>query len=130
MVILFFTFQGNEVFGAKIITNSLETTLTKSQLRRIFSMRQTLWSDNQPIIVFVLASSHDLHQEFSKNDLGIFPYKLDSIWNKLTYSGLGTAPTVIESKEALIEAVLSTPGSIGYAENSAEIKEEYVIEIK
>ena len=117
-------------YSAKVIANTSATSLTKSQLRRIFSMRQLLWSDGQKIVVFVLPSSHQLHQNFSKNKLGIFSYKLDRIWNKLTYSGLGTAPIVVQSPQALIDAVVSTSGAIGYIEDSASVKDVYVIKIK
>ena len=117
-------------FSAKVIANSSATSLTKSQLRRIFSMRQLLWSDGQKIIVFVLPSSHQLHQNFSKNKLGMFSYKLDRIWNKLTYSGLGTAPIVVQSPQELITAVLNTSGAIGYIEDSANVKDAYVIQIE
>jgi hypothetical protein len=79
-------------------------------------MRQTYWADNNSITIFVLPSQHALHKAFSKERLEIYPYQLERIWNKLTYSGLGVAPTVVKSPEALIQAVVSTPGSIGYTD--------------
>lgn len=80
-------------------------------------MRQLYWSDNSAIIVFVLPSQHDLHQRFAKEILQIFPYQLNRIWHKLTYSGLGVPPTVVASQQELIQAVINTPGSIGYIDN-------------
>jgi ABC-type phosphate transport system substrate-binding protein len=91
-----------------------DNSLTKSQLRRIYTMRQLRWSDNSVISVFVLPSQHDLHQRFAKERLQIFPYQLNRIWHKLTYSGLGVAPTVVKSEQELIQAVTETPGAIGY----------------
>lgn len=102
--------------------------MSVSQLRRIYSMRQLRWASNIPIVVFVLPSQHSVHKKFSKNTLNIFPYKLDRIWNKLTFSGLGVAPNVVQSQEELIKAVSSTPGSIGYIDNLN--KEEHVNVIK
>lgn len=104
--------------AVEVITNNSVTqnSLTTSQLRRIFTMRQTYWADNNAITIFVLPSQHDLHKTFSKERLEIYPYQLERIWNKLTYSGLGVAPTVVKTPEALIQAVLTTPGSIGYAD--------------
>ncbi|WP_343814282.1 hypothetical protein [Colwellia asteriadis] len=101
-----------EVITHKSIT---QQSLTTSQLRRIFTMRQTYWSNNNAITIFVLPSQHQLHRSFSKERLAIYPYQLERIWNKLTYSGLGVAPTVVDTPEALIQAVLNTPGAIGYA---------------
>jgi ABC-type phosphate transport system substrate-binding protein len=107
-----------------------ETELTTSQLRRIYTMRQTQWSDGQRITVFVLPRHHVLHLKFSKERLEMFPYQLDRIWNKLIYSGLGVAPITITSPEALIEAVKKTPGAIGYVEKLKDERLLYVIEIK
>lgn len=77
-------------------------------------MKQVRWPDNNPVVVFVLPSKHQTHQKFCKTTLRIFPYQLDRIWNKLTFSGLGTAPTIVDSELELIKAVRSTPGAIGY----------------
>lgn len=46
----------------------------------------------------------------------MFPYQLDRIWNKLTYSGLGVAPITVNSPQELLDAVKKTPGAIGYVE--------------
>ncbi len=92
----------------------IDHSLTKSQLRRIYTMRQLYWSDNSAISVFVLPSQHDIHQRFAKERLQIFPYQLNRIWHKLTYSGLGVAPTIVDSEQELIQAVINTPGAIGY----------------
>lgn len=97
-----------------------ETSLTTSQLRRIYTMRQLRWANDSTITVFVLPNQHVLHQRFSKEKLQIFPYQLNRIWHKLTYSGLGVAPIIVKTPAALIQAVRSTPGSIGYAEEISE----------
>lgn len=91
-------------------------SLSSSQLRRIYSIRQIRWPNNDPIVVFVLPSQHSVHKVFSKDMLHIFPYQLDRIWNKLTFSGLGVAPRIVPSQIALIHAVSITRGSIGYVE--------------
>ncbi len=94
-----------------------DNRLTKSQLRRIYTMRQLRWSDNSAISVFVLPNQHELHKRFAKERLQIFPYQLNRIWHKLTYSGLGVAPTIVDSEQELIQAVINTPGAIGYIDD-------------
>lgn len=89
-----------------------------------------MWPNGQAIKVFVLPSKNNLHQRFSKEILKIFPYQLDRIWNKLTYSGIGIAPTVVDSPEELLKAVISTPGAVGYGEGVTDKGEIYVISIK
>lgn len=105
--------QPNQV---KLITHSSVNTasLDKDQVRRIFTMYQTNWSDSQPIVVYVLASNNTTHQFFSREILGLFPYQLDRIWNKLIYSGLGEAPTKVYSEQEMLEKIEQQPGSIGY----------------
>jgi ABC-type phosphate transport system substrate-binding protein len=107
-----------------------ESSLTVSQLRRIYTMRQTQWLDGQRITVFVLPRHHVLHLQFSKELLEMYPYQLDRIWNKLTYSGLGVAPITVLSQQELINAVINTPGSIGYIRELKDEKGFYVIDVK
>ncbi|WP_198559896.1 substrate-binding domain-containing protein [Colwellia sp. 12G3] len=111
----------SQVSAIEVITHPqvTESNLTKSQLRRIYTMRQLRWSDNSAISVFVLPSQHNLHQRFAKEQLQIFPYQLNRIWHKLTYSGLGVAPTIVRSQEELIQAVIKTPGAIGYIDDES-----------
>lgn len=105
-------------------------SLSISQLRRIYSMRQLRWPNNNTIIVFSLPSNSSLHKEFSNEKLRIFPYQLDRIWNKLTFSGLGLAPTVLKNQTELIQAVKNTPGSIGYVESVSGVEHVNVIKIE
>jgi ABC-type phosphate transport system substrate-binding protein len=116
-----------------IITNPSVNlpSLTTAQLRRIYSMRQTKWPDQQAIVVYVLPSKHKFHRMFSKKVLQMFPYQLDRIWNKLTYSGVGNGPIVVNSPAELIKAVGNTAGAIGYAEDGVHNNSQlHVISIR
>lgn len=105
--------SGVEVIAHKAVA---QKSLSVAQLRRIYTMRQVRWPDKTPIKVFVLPSNHALHQQFTQSTLNILPYKLDRIWNKLTFSGLGVAPTIVATPELLLKAVSATPGALGYVE--------------
>lgn len=109
---------------------NLITSLSKYQLRQVYLMRQKFWPNGQPIIVYALPSNSIIHQEFSKNVLNMFPYQLDRVWNKLTYSGLGKGPIIVEHEEVLIEALKTTKGAIGYVSNFVTEDKLYVIRIK
>jgi len=93
-------------------------------------MRQIQWPDGHRITVYILPRQHVLHLRFSKERLQMFPYQLDRIWNKLTYSGLGVAPITVNTSKELIEAVRKTPGSIGYMESIKDEETVHVIQIK
>jgi ABC-type phosphate transport system substrate-binding protein len=111
-------------------TTVTSSVLTTAELRRIYTMRQITWSDNVPIVVFVLPSNHLIHQTFCKQVLKLFPYQLDRIWHKLTYSGVGVAPIEVNSLQEMLSAIQNTPGAIGYVESSIELSNVRVIEIK
>jgi len=106
-----------------------DNVLTISQLRRIYTMRQIQWSNGQRITVYVLPRQNALHLQFSKERLQMFPYQLDRIWNKLTYSGLGVAPITVNTSKELLEAIRSTPGAIGYIDEVQGIEGVNVVQI-
>ncbi|WJG09517.1 substrate-binding domain-containing protein [Aliiglaciecola sp. LCG003] len=89
--------------------------LTDAQLRKIFSMRQTVWPNGTPIVVFVRGPQTPAHSILCKEVLKMFPYQVERIWNKLAYSGLGDKPTEVESESEMLNKLSSTPGAIGYA---------------
>ncbi|MDU0353461.1 substrate-binding domain-containing protein [Paraglaciecola aquimarina] len=110
------TVAQDKVSEVKVIVNSSVMTvdLSDTQIRRIFSMRQTVWADKQPITVIVLSNEHKTHQLFSTKILGVFPYQLERIWNKLVYSGLGDAPIRVSSEAQMLALISQRPGAIGY----------------
>ena len=128
VVILFYSPQ---VHAINVISNVTADTpsLSVAQLRRIYSMRQIHWQNGTPIVVYVLASKDPLHQKFCKEQLRLFPYQLDRIWHKLTFSGYGVAPIEVADQKTLIEAVKSTKGAIGYVENLLEVQDVNIIKI-
>jgi len=107
-----------------------ESVLTTSQLRRIYTMRQVHWPDGSRITVFTLPRNHVIHLRFSKERLQMFPYQLDRIWNKLTYSGLGVAPITVNTLQELLSAVRKTPGAIGYVESVKDEEGVHVVKVE
>ncbi|MFT2089390.1 hypothetical protein [Paraglaciecola sp. 2405UD69-4] len=105
-----------------IVNPSVAThNITQAQARRIFSMRQASWPDDAIITVYVMEDTHKTHITFSTQVLGLFPYQLDRIWNKLVYSGLGEEPIKVSTEQEMLEKISSTPGAIGYFMNFEEI---------
>jgi ABC-type phosphate transport system substrate-binding protein len=91
-----------------------QESLSRNTLRSIFSMRKTQWPDGKAIHVFVLGDKSELHKQFTKQLLGIFPHQLRRAWNRQIYSGMGQAPIRVESEQEMQEQVAKTPGAIGY----------------
>lgn len=115
--LLFIAFSvHSQVPAVRVVVNSSVESkdISVEQIRRIFSMRQTTWSNGQAITVYVLSNQHLTHQLFSTQVLGMFPYQLDRIWNKLVYSGLGDEPIKVQSEKEMLERISQNLGSIGY----------------
>ncbi len=99
---------------------STQWSLSRDSLRAIFSMRLQNLEPRTPLTVFVLHSDHPVHDEFSKNILGVFPYQLQRSWERGVFSGTGRAPIVVRSEEEMLQRVAQTPGAIGYVSNLTE----------
>ncbi len=130
-MVLVMLFGSPTISAVEVITNNSAdiASIKTTQLRRIYSMRQVKWANGVPITIFVLSSTTKIHQQFCKETLRLFPYQLDRIWNKLTFSGMGIAPTIVSSEQELIQAVKSTTGAIGYIENINEVSDVNRLEI-
>jgi ABC-type phosphate transport system substrate-binding protein len=89
--------------------------LSAHKARNIFSMRIRSWPDGTPIKVYVLDEDSNLHKQFSKQKLGIFPYKLRRIWDRYIYSGTGQPPITVKNEDEMMKVISSTRGAIGYA---------------
>lgn len=92
--------------------------LSKNLLRSIFGMRLRTWQNGLPVRVFVLPDDAPLHSIFTKQKLNIFPYQLRSAWDRMVYSGTGQAPSVVHTEEEMRARIASTPGAIGYLNES------------
>jgi hypothetical protein len=102
--------------AVELIANSSvsEMSLPRSMVRSIFIMRMTSWPNGTPIRVFVLGDKDELHADFSKRILGVFPHQLRRAWNRQIFSGTGQSPERVQSEREMLEKVSQIPGAIGY----------------
>ena len=96
--------------------------LSRSELRQIFTGQRQYWSDGTKITVFVLQDRDELHKQFCRDILQMFPYQLSRLWDQITYSGQGLTPVRVTSSLALIDALENTTGAIGYVERTDIVK--------
>ncbi|WP_319380362.1 substrate-binding domain-containing protein [Thiomicrorhabdus sp.] len=89
-------------------------TLSSQQLKRIYTMKTRVWSDGTPITVFTLQTSDPVHKLFTQKLLKTNIYQLDRIWNRLTFSGQGRPPIILDTEEEMLANLKETPGAIGY----------------
>ncbi|MDO9103747.1 MAG: hypothetical protein Q7U57_02170 [Methylovulum sp.] len=98
--------------------------------RAIFTMQQRFWPDGEPIKVFVFADNNPIHKDFAKNNLNMFPHQLRRVWDRMVYSGTGTAPVQLDSEQEMIDKIAHTPYSIGYANGSPNNENIRVFELR
>jgi hypothetical protein len=90
------------------------TTINREVLRAIFTTRLRQWPDGTPVRVFVLPDDSTLGDQFYREQLGMYPYVLREIWDRMQFTGTGLAPTLVHSEAEMRNLVQSTPGAIGY----------------
>lgn len=102
--------------GIVVLTHADVKTgeLNLSNLRAIFSIRKRSWENKTPIKVYVFPDNSEIHHQFCKSVLKVYPYVLREQWDRLLFSGTGIPPTTVNSEEELRAIVNATPGAIGY----------------
>lgn len=93
--------------------------ISVASARAVFGMRQVKWPNGAFVRVFVLADRHPAHVSLCKEILNIYPYQLRQSWDRLVFSGMGQAPTLVESEAEMLTRVASTQGAIGYVSSAA-----------
>jgi len=89
-------------------------SISAASLRNIYTLRQTLWPNRQPIVIFVLPDDHPAHEAFAKEKLGLYPYRLRQTWDRLSFSGMASTPIEVKDENEMRARVRATPGAIGY----------------
>jgi ABC-type phosphate transport system substrate-binding protein len=116
----------------KVIANASveDNQLKLKDLRSIYTMKKSLWSNGDRIVVFVLSNGSATHKEFCRTLLKVFPRQLESIWYRLVFSGTGERPVSVSSEEEMRGLVAATPGAIGYIRLEDLHEETKIITVK
>ena len=116
----------------KVIANVSveESQLRLKDLRSIYTMKKSLWSNGDQISVFVLSDDSETHKVFCRKLLKVFPRQLESVWYRLVYSGTGEKPVSVDSEEEMATLVANTPGAIGYILSESLHEKTKIITIK
>jgi ABC-type phosphate transport system substrate-binding protein len=115
---IFFIFAGFSpvVTAAELVVNKTvsATDCSKADIRAIFTMKKTVWSNSRQIRVYTLPDNNPLHKDFVKNNLHMLAHQLRRVWDRMTYSGTGVAPIELGSEQEMTDKIANTPDSIGY----------------
>lgn len=105
-------------------------SLTRNEARLFFTMRLKNWPNGTLVKVFVLPDNNALHNRFSNEILGLYPYQLRRVWDRQIFSGTGQAPTTVSSELEMLDRVATTPGAIGYADGTIENPRIRLLEVR
>ena len=106
-----------------------DSPASSKELRNIFTMQKTYWSNGKKIQVFVFPDNNPLHRQFSKTITKIFPYQYRRIWDRMTFSGTGIAPKTVYNMEEMIKKVSNTKNSIGYIKQPVQNRRIRIINL-
>lgn len=108
-----------------------QETLDSTALRAIFTLRKRRWtSDGRPVQVFVLPDDNSLHKAFVREKLKMFPYQLRQQWNRVIFSGTGTAPQGFNEEADMLRALATSNDAIGYTDQETLPEGVAVIEVQ
>jgi len=101
--------------NAQVIANDIGMEeMTLSHLRSVLRGEVSQWPSKQPVTVILHSTSLDecaLTSSFVVNSTR--PAALQKFWMGLVFGGRATPPVFAKSEALLIEAIQTTPGSIG-----------------
>ena len=95
-----------------------EKKLSQKELLEIYTLNQSHWDDGSRITVVDLKKNSDTRSAFYRH-IDIEEEDLRRIWLKKQFTGKALPPRILDSEDAVVEAVASTPGAVGYVNQSS-----------
>ena len=100
-------------FAIIVADDVLERTLSREALSFIYQRKQNSWKNGKRIQPVNLPATNNLRRAFSQCVLGQQPEAMENYWREMYFHG-SLPPHVLESEEAVLLFVNTTPGAIGY----------------
>jgi len=100
-------------------------SLSAGDLRPIFQTTKTSWSSGGEATPFNLADDNPLRQDFDQAVLGLDPDRASRYWKDRKIRGGARAPKQLPSTGAVLRAVATNEGGVGYikaSEANASVK--------
>ena len=106
-----------------------DSSLSKSQVSRMFLKKVFTWKDGEPVKPIDLTPNNKMRQRFSQDIHGRNVYSIKNYWQQMIFAGRDVPPLEKESEQEIIDYVSSHPNSIGYVSASAGLENVKVIEV-
>lgn len=104
-----------------VVANADTPTLNELTLQRVY-LGKVVEVRGRPIIPVNLAKGNSLRKIFMEQVLTHDEDKFTAYWTVRRYIGQGTPPREFSSIDQEIEFLRSTPGAVGYVQDTAQLK--------
>lgn len=88
--------------------------LSSQEIRRIFTLRQRLLSNNCPIKLVALPLTDSITKKFTRRVFDLYPYQLKRQWDRQIYSGRASSPEIVTSESDIIQFISHNLTALGY----------------
>lgn len=79
----------------------------------IYSNMKATWENGDQVRVVMLKTG-TTHALFVRTIVKTTPEKLNTLWKKVIYTGVGRVPKIVKQETEMVAFVAKTPGAIGY----------------
>ena len=107
--------------GYKIVVNTSnpESSLSKTEVSRLFLKKATAWADGVKALPVDLARTSSTRRAFSQGVHGKSPNAVAAYWQTQVFSGRALPPLVKNSNAEVLAYVKAQRGAIGYVSAGA-----------
>jgi ABC-type phosphate transport system substrate-binding protein len=105
---------GEDVIAVIANKDVPEQKLGRDELRPIFQVTKTQWSNGSSVVPLNLPDDNSLRKGFDSAVLGLDPDRVARYWIDRKIRGDARPPKRLSSPSAVLKAVAKTRGAIGY----------------
>jgi ABC-type phosphate transport system substrate-binding protein len=117
LIVLMWTGHAStEIIPFVVVVNNANpvTSLSTTELRRIFMKQSRMWPNGEPMVPVDWDSTHYLRAIFSKDVLSRSVREMQEYWVQQSMTQGLTPPSTQRSARAVLRFVSSVPGAISY----------------
>ena len=133
LIVLMWTGHAStEIIPFVVVVNNANpvTSLSTTELRRIFMKQSRMWPNGEPMVPVDWDSTHYLRAIFSKDVLSRSVREMQEYWVQQSMTQGLTPPSTQRSARAVLRFVSSVPGAISYVPPSEVDETVRVLPVK
>jgi ABC-type phosphate transport system substrate-binding protein len=109
---------GGEVLAVIVNKSNPASALAQNELRPIFQTTRKVWSSGQDAVPINLPEDSPLRNDFDRAVLGLDPERVARYWTDRKVRGGARPPLRVPTSAAMLKAVATKPGAVGYVKLS------------